>query len=97
MFSSLVICFFARGVYTPEVIQQALGAIGVTYSADDLKQLGTDILQQKHQFKEREGFDLKNIRIPKRILETPSPLGKIDESYMRQALSFFEEQNEIEQ
>ena len=95
--SSLVICFFARGVYTPEIIQQALGAIGVTYSADNLKQLGANILQQKHQFKEREGFDLKNIRIPKRILETPSPLGKIDEGYMRQALSFFEEQNEIEQ
>jgi aldehyde:ferredoxin oxidoreductase len=95
--SSLVICFFARGVYTPEVIQQALGAIGVTHNADDLKQLGMNILQQKHRFKEREGFDLKNIRIPNRILETPSPLGKINEDYMRQALSFFAKQNEAEQ
>lgn len=92
--SSLVICFFARGVYTPEIIQQALHAIGVEYSVDHLKQLGANILQQKHQFKEREGFDLRNIRIPKRILDTPSSLGKIDEDYMRQTLSFFVEQNE---
>jgi aldehyde:ferredoxin oxidoreductase len=92
--SSLVICFFARGVYTAEIIQQALHAIGVEYSVDHLKQLGANILQQKHQFKEREGFNLRDIRIPKRILDTPSPLGKIDEDYMRQALSFFTEQSE---
>lgn len=84
--SSLVICFFARGVYTPEIIQKALDTIGLDYSPDKLKHLGVDILKQKHQYKKREGFDLETIRIPKRILDTPSSLGYIDENLIRQTL-----------
>jgi aldehyde:ferredoxin oxidoreductase len=85
--SSLVICFFARGVYTPEIIKQALSTIGVEYSIDNLKRLGGEILRHKYQFKQREGFNLENIRIPKRIIDTPSSLGKIDEIFMRQTLT----------
>lgn len=85
--SSLVICFFARGVYRPEIIQEALSSIGVDYNPEDLHLLGEKILQNKHQFKQREGFDLANIRIPKRILETPSSLGNIDEGFMQQTLA----------
>ncbi len=85
--SSLVICFFARGVFTPEITQRALSTVGVEYSLDDLIRLGKEILGQKYKFKEREGFDLGEIRIPKRILETPSPLGTIDETFIRQTLA----------
>lgn len=92
--SSLVICFFARGVYTPEIVQQALNAIGVSYDVKGLKRLGAKILGQKNQFKAREGFKLSNIRIPKRILTTPSPLGKIDEDFMRQTLALLAVQQE---
>lgn len=92
--SSLVICFFARGVYTADIIQQALNAIGLKYSPEDLSQLGADILDRKHQFKQREGFDLRQIRIPKRILETPSPLGLIDESFMHKTLEVMADQSE---
>ena len=84
--SSLVICFFARGVYTPELIQKALHTIGLEYTPEDLIQLGVDTLHLKHQFKAREGFDLQNIRIPRRIFETPSTLGIIDEDFVRQVL-----------
>jgi aldehyde:ferredoxin oxidoreductase len=85
--SSLVICFFARGVYTPEIVCRALGTIGVDTTPEKLDRLGKKILQMKHAFKNREGFDLEGIRIPGRILETPSPLGIIDEDFMRQALA----------
>lgn len=89
--SSLVICFFARGVYTPEVIQKALTAIGGEYLAEDLDKLGAETLQMKHRFKQREGFDLGGIRIPKRILETPSSLGTIEEEFMKQTLAILAE------
>jgi hypothetical protein len=46
-------------------------------------------LRLKNQFKAREGFDLAQVRIPRRILETPSPLGTIDETFMRQAMVRF--------
>ena len=29
MLTSLVVCFFARGVYTPEVVLQALATVGI--------------------------------------------------------------------
>jgi aldehyde:ferredoxin oxidoreductase len=90
--SSLVVCFFARGVYTPEIIQQALSATGMAYDPDSLKRLGENILRQKNRFKEREGFDLKNVRIPKRILDTPSSLGKINEDFMRHTITLLAEQ-----
>jgi aldehyde:ferredoxin oxidoreductase len=89
--SSLVICFFARGVYSAEVIQRALASIGQSWSAEDLNHLGIDTLQRKNAFKRACGFDLATVRIPRRILETPSPLGPIDEGFMRQALQWMAE------
>ena len=84
--SSLVVCFFARGVYTPEVIIQALDSIGIKYTEKELYELGKDVLKRKQAFKIREGFELKDVRIPRRILETVSPRGQIDEEYMHQTL-----------
>jgi aldehyde:ferredoxin oxidoreductase len=88
--SSLVICFFARGVYTPDIIQKALQTIGLAYTPEELSKLGAEILNLKHQFKKREGFDLVSIRIPNRILETPSSLGSIDGDFVRQTLEEFD-------
>ncbi len=85
--ASLVICFFARGVYTPETIQRALAAVGFDWSEDDLNRLGADTLRRKYEFKLREGFKPEELRIPERILETPSPLGQIDEAFLRKAVA----------
>jgi len=86
--SSLVLCFFARGVYPPEVVSQALATIGIKKDADELLEIGEKILKMKYKFKYREGFSLEDIRIPGRILETPSPSGDIDEGFMRKAISW---------
>jgi aldehyde:ferredoxin oxidoreductase len=87
--TSLVICLFARGIYTEEMVLKALAVAGFNWSADKLHQLGTETLKLKNQFKAREGFDLAQVRIPRRILETPSPLGTVDETFVRQALVKF--------
>ncbi|HSQ16951.1 MAG TPA: aldehyde ferredoxin oxidoreductase C-terminal domain-containing protein, partial [Anaerolineales bacterium] len=87
--TSLVICLFARGMYTPEIVLQALATVGIEWSADELARLGADVLKRKYDFKQREGFDLAKLRIPKRILETPTPLGTIDEEFMRQSLQAY--------
>jgi len=87
--TSLVICLFARGVYTEDVVLKALAVSGFNWSADDLARLGKETLALKNQFKAREGFDLAQVRIPRRILETPSPLGNVDETFMRAALAKF--------
>jgi aldehyde:ferredoxin oxidoreductase len=89
--SSLVVCFFARGVYSPEVVQRALAVAGFERSAEDLARMGAETLRRKYAFKVREGFDLVNVRIPRRILETPSAWGTLEESFLRRALQVYAE------
>jgi aldehyde:ferredoxin oxidoreductase len=80
--SSLVICFFARGIYQPDVVLRALHLAGFHLTQDDLSRIGKDIHREKYRFKTREGFSLYDLRIPKRIFETVSPTGKIDQKFM---------------
>jgi aldehyde:ferredoxin oxidoreductase len=94
--ASLVVCFFARGVYTPEIVREALAVAGLTRSNDDLTRLGRETLRRKHAFKTREGFDLGQLRIPRRILETPSPLGFIDEAFLRQVIQIVADESKLD-
>lgn len=75
VFNSLVGCLFARGVYTEDNIIDALGAVGINRSKDDLQDLGKRIFYEKYKFKVREGFDLSHAHIPRRFYETVSTLG----------------------
>ncbi len=77
VFNSLVGCLFARGVYTEENIIDALGAVGITKTKEDLQILGQSIFNEKYKFKIREGFDLSRARVPRRFFETVSTLGKV--------------------
>jgi aldehyde:ferredoxin oxidoreductase len=57
--------------------------MGWKLTHEDLNSIGLEILRSKYQFKVREGFDYEKIRIPKRSLETPTPLGVVGEDYLR--------------
>jgi aldehyde:ferredoxin oxidoreductase len=85
--SSLVICFFAREIYRPETILSALQIAGFDLNAEQLDLLGRRIHWQKFRFKLREGFSFDNLRIPRRIFETPSSIKEWDEKYIRDAIS----------
>jgi aldehyde:ferredoxin oxidoreductase len=84
--TSLVICLFARNMYVPDIVLKALATVGLNWSADSLARFGAEVLQHKHAFKQREGFDPQRLRIPGRILETPTPLGNIDAEFVRQSI-----------
>ncbi|MDI6885574.1 MAG: aldehyde ferredoxin oxidoreductase N-terminal domain-containing protein [archaeon] len=88
--SSLVVCFFARKVYTPERVINALNAVGIeNWSVERLEDLGRVIHRAKMDFKFREGFDLAKLRIPKRIFEVPTPHGFLKEEKMRKAIEIY--------
>ena len=87
--TSLVICLFARKVYELPLILDALAAIGSERTEADLEHLGTEILREKHAFKRREGFDFAELRIPRRILETPAPAGDFDAAFIRETLHHY--------
>jgi aldehyde:ferredoxin oxidoreductase len=84
--SSLVVCFFARGIYDSETISNSLEAIGILIDEQRMLELGAEIVKKKLEFKYREGFSPQNFRIPKRILETESPHGRINEEYIRETI-----------
>jgi aldehyde:ferredoxin oxidoreductase len=90
--SSLVVCFFARKVYTQEVITKALDAIGIEgWTAEKLEDLGKVVHRAKMDFKFREGFDLSKLRIPKRIFEVPTPHGFLKKEELRKAISLYKD------
>jgi aldehyde:ferredoxin oxidoreductase len=68
------------------VVQRALKVVGWDLSLDDMRKIGYEILALKHEFKRREGFKAEALRIPKRILETPTPFGRLDEAFIRDAV-----------
>ncbi len=88
--SSLVVCFFARKVYTAEVTARALDAIGVEgWTAEKLEDLGRVIHRAKMEFKFREGFSLAGLRIPKRIFEVLTLQGFLKEADLRRAIEIY--------
>jgi len=89
--SSLVVCFFARKLYSEETVVRALRAMGFDLTEDALVGLGQEIHRAKYAFKVREGFTLDKIRIPRRILETPALSSQISEDFMRDALARFQQ------
>jgi aldehyde:ferredoxin oxidoreductase len=87
--SSLVVCFFARGIYAKDTVVKTLETAGHRITSEELDRIGLEILREKNQFKVREGFKPGKLRIPGRVFETASPLGKVDERYIRESMAEF--------
>lgn len=85
--SSFGICFFARGIYTPELICRALSCIGYELSVDELTEFGRKTYLEKLRLKKEMG--LNKPTIPRRILETETPHGKLSEDYLARALDYW--------
>lgn len=90
LLSSLVICFFARGVYDWKMISKALAPLGMEKDEDELIELGREIYFEKLGLKKEMGFDISNLRIPERAYETNTPRGKIRREYVERALDHYE-------
>jgi aldehyde:ferredoxin oxidoreductase len=84
--NSSVVCLFARGLYTKERIAKAFNALGYSLSEDDLAHIGWKIYKTKQKTKFDEGFNPCKVKIPKKLLETPTPLGKINEQYVQEVI-----------
>ncbi|MEM1537389.1 MAG: aldehyde ferredoxin oxidoreductase family protein [Candidatus Nezhaarchaeales archaeon] len=87
--SSLVVCFFARGLYKPEVVVKALGTAGFQLSMEQLKNLGFEILKVKQAYKIQEGFNPETLKVPRRVEETPSPQGPILASAVKEGVRYY--------
>jgi aldehyde:ferredoxin oxidoreductase len=89
--TSLVLCLFAREVYNPDIVSNALKAVGFELGPEDLVELGRRILAEKYRLKLELGFKPEEVSFPKRIFETPTPHGKLDPEYMERARKAYAE------
>jgi aldehyde:ferredoxin oxidoreductase len=87
--SSLVVCFFARGIYSPTAVSEALQTAGFNLTPEQLNALGKEIHDNKYRFKLREGFQPDSLRLPGRFLETGTPAGQLDEKFFFETLASF--------
>lgn len=83
--TSLVICLFAREIYKPDIVSEALKPLGLQMTTDQLHELGRKILKEKYKLKMREGWNPEEVQFPKRIFETPTPHGYLREDFMNKA------------
>lgn len=87
--SSLVVCYFARGIYEPNIVKKALIPLGYESDEEKLRELGRRIYEEKQTLKALLGFKPSEIRIPERIFEVPTFHGLIDKNYMNIALEYY--------
>lgn len=89
--TSLVICLFARKVYSREVILKALDSVGIKTTNEELTEAGKEILRLKYRIKEKLGYSLNSIKIPERYFETKTLNGKLDRAKAEEMIKEFKE------
>ncbi len=89
LLSSLVVCFFARKIYSPEIVSRALSPLGIELKEDELIEISRKIYTEKQKFKKREGFNPENLRIPERIIHRKTIHGDINKEFIIKSLRYF--------
>jgi len=79
MLNSLTICLFARKVYDRATILSALSAMGREMTDQELTALGERIYKTKLRIKKQLSFHQKDVKFPKRLFETKSFFGPLEE------------------
>ncbi|MBN1134581.1 MAG: aldehyde ferredoxin oxidoreductase family protein [Methanosarcinaceae archaeon] len=87
--NSLTICLFSQAIYTYDTIIEALEAIGIKKSKNELMKLGRDIFMAKYKLKRKFGFSLDDVKFPSRFFETATTNGMIDEKRVKKAVEMY--------
>ena len=90
--NSLVVCLFARKIYTPGLVAECLGNLGVERTANDLLDLGLKIQKLRLETKIRFGYQYSTLheKIPERVYEMPTGHGKISKDHMKDLIDSFQ-------
>lgn len=89
MLNSLTICLFARKLYDRKTILSVLNSIGMGYTDEDLTALGDRIYKVKLGIKKALKFKLSDVSLPKRLFETPSLWGQLDEKVAYELIEMY--------
>jgi len=89
MLNSLIICLFARKAYDRATIIAACKAVGIVLDDADLTQIGEKIFHTKMRIREKLGFKLEKVQLPRRFFETPSLNGVLDETVAKEMIGMY--------
>ncbi len=93
--NSLIICLFARPVFTPDVVLSALKILGEERTVEELNRIGEEVFHLKVQFKSQEGFSLDTLSPPARLLERLSPHGRVEKSTVEEIISSWRNSHDL--
>jgi len=93
--NSLIICLFARPVFTPDVVLSALKILGEERTVEELNRIGEEVFHLKVQFKFQEGFSLDTLSPPARLLERLSPHGRVEKSTVEEIISSWRNSHDL--
>lgn len=94
LLNSLIACLFGRGVYDTETIHTVLEGVGIKYTTEELNIASEKIYATKLRIKKKLGFNIKNVKIPKRILETEAMGKKVDPAIVKELIEMLDKKNE---
>lgn len=89
--SSLVICFFGREIYTPEVVIKCLKLAGYEFNQEKLIEVAKEVYAEKYRFKIKCGFDLEKLKMPERVFEINSSTGKLSSEVAQKIIDLLKE------
>lgn len=89
MINSMIICLFSRRVYDRPTIIAAGQAVGLDLDDAFLTQIGQRIFQIKMRIRDKLGFDLKQVQLPKRFFETPGLHGVLEEKVAKEMIDLY--------
>ncbi len=90
--NSLIICLFARNIYTPQLVNECLQNLGTDKTEEELLELGLEIQKLRIKTKIRFGFSYDTLikEISNRIYEMPTAHGKLSETQLINLFNAYE-------
>ncbi len=87
--SSLVVCFFARNIFKPDIVEKAFKPLGFEFNQEDLDRIGERIYFEKLKLKKKMGYEPDVSQIPERVFEVETPHGILEKEYFVRALDYY--------
>ncbi len=89
--NSLIICLFARNLYTPQLVVECFQSLGIIKTEKELQNLGLRIQKLRLATKLRFGYNFLDteLAIPSRLYEMETGHGKLSKSLIKEHLEIY--------
>lgn len=89
--NSLVICLFARNIYTVDVICEGLKLLGMDFNPDKLMETARNIHAMKNRQKKRFGFSFSGLSLPKRLEKAVTTCGHVTQKQFDEQIKVYQD------